>query len=218
MTSVSFNLTWENAWKNEKNYDAAWIFIKFIDSHGNYIHSKLNTEGHVINGVKNGILEVSDDKVGAFIRLDENYRGNVNWEVDIKLDTYSISKISKDFKVQVFGLEMVYIPRGNFYLGATEPEAVNYASFYESDESGNPMQPYLIDAEDKVIKVSPTVGNLYYRTNKSPYRGDSQGVIPAAFPKGYEAFYIMKYETTQGFYANFLNACLLYTSPSPRDA
>jgi hypothetical protein len=37
------------------------------------------------------------------------------------------------------------------------------------------------------------------------YNGDQQGPVPAEFPKGFDAFYIMKYELTQGLYAAFLN-------------
>jgi len=37
------------------------------------------------------------------------------------------------------------------------------------------------------------------------YQGDQQGPIPADFPSGYDAFYLMKYEVTQGQYVDFLN-------------
>jgi formylglycine-generating enzyme required for sulfatase activity len=204
--TVSFEISWKNSWKNQKNYDAAWVFVKFIDSKGNYIHGKLAKQAHNIHGSKKGTLEVPTDRVGAFVYASETQRGDVSWKVQLLLDTAAFEQLSDDFKVHVFALEMVYIPKGDFYVGATEEKAVNYASFYESDAQGKPVKPYLISSENQVINVSPSQGDLYYITGRSPYRGDSKGVIPAQFPKGHDAFYMMKYETTQGFYSDFLNA------------
>ncbi|AXT20292.1 hypothetical protein D7030_04020 [Flavobacteriaceae bacterium AU392] len=203
---VNFDLSWKNSWKNQKNYDAAWVFIKFIDSKGSSIHGKLAKDEHTIKGAQQGAFELPSDRVGIFVHLSQIYRGDVNWKVQLKLDESVAKQLSNDFKVSVFALEMVYIPKGDFYVGATEPDAVKYASFYESDATGNPVKPYLISDEKQVIQVSPSTGNLYYVTGRSPYRGDSKGTIPATFPKGHDAFYMMKYETTQGFYSDFLNA------------
>jgi formylglycine-generating enzyme required for sulfatase activity len=203
---IHFDISWKNSWRNQKNYDAAWVFVKFIDANGNYIHGTLRNNQHKIQGAQKGAIEVPSDGVGVFVKLSENYRGDVNWKVQLALDKITASKLSDDFKIQVFALEMVYIPKGNFHIGATEATAINYASFYESDASGNPVKPYLISSEKQVITVSPTAGNLYYKTGKSPYRGDKTGTIPATFPKGHHAFYMMKYETTQGFYSDFLNS------------
>lgn len=203
---VSFDLSWKNSWKNQKNHDAAWVFVKFIDSNGNYIHGKLKKGEHRIYGAQKAALELPNDRVGVFVKLTKKYRGDVNWNVQLKLDESIINKISKNTEIKVFAIEMVYIPKGKFYIGATEKEAVDYASFYESDDTGNPEKPYLISSENQKITVSPTKGNLYYKTGKSIYRGDSKGIVPETFPKGYAAFYMMKYETTQGLYADFLNA------------
>ena len=203
---VSFNLSWKNSWKNKKNYDAAWVFVKIIDASGKTFHGKLQNSKHRIKGIQKGSIDISKDRVGAFVKLSEYYRGNVTWEVRLALDKSALPKSNKSFTVKVFGLEMVYIPKGNFYLGATETKAVNYASFYESDATGNPVNPFLINSENQEIKVSPTQGNLFYKIGKSPYRGDAKGTIPSTFPKGHAAFYIMKYETSQGFYADFLNS------------
>lgn len=151
-------------------------------------------------------MQLPKDRIGMFVQLSKNYRGNVNWQIQLALDASVAKQVSKDYKVHVFALEMVYIPKGNFYIGATEQEAINYSSFYESDANGNPAKPFLISSEDQVINVSPTTGNLFYKAGNSTYRGDSKGIVPASFPKGHDAFYIMKYETTQGFYSDFLNA------------
>ena len=44
-------------------------------------------------------------------------------------------------------------------------------------------------------------GYLYYASGANT--GDAAGPIPAAFPKGYAAFYMMKYDISQGQCANF---------------
>ena len=203
---VSFDLSWKNSWHNSKNFDAAWVFVKFIDADGSYIHANLELKSHNITGNTKAKVEVSNDQIGAFIYSTEPHRGNVNWHVKLKLDSALIKNLPTGFQVEVFAIEMVYIPKGSFYIGAIEKEAIDYASFYESDMNGNPVKPYLISSEDQMISVSPTAGNLYYQTEDSPYRGDSKGEVPSTFPKGYAAFYIMKYETTQGVYSDFLNA------------
>ncbi len=204
--TVSFDLSWENSWKNQKNYDAAWVFVKFIDAQGNYIHATLAKDKHSIQGVKKGEFELPEDRVGVFVHLSETHRGDVNWRIQLKLDPSISKQLSDDFIVDVFALEMVYIPKGDFYIGATEQEAIRYASFYKSDAEGKPLSPFLISSEEQTIEVSPTEGNLYYRTGRSTYRGDHKGIVSAQFPKGHAAFYMMKYETTQGFYSDFLNA------------
>jgi len=205
---VSFDLSWQNSWRNQKNYDAAWVFVKFVDPDGNYTHGKLGQGILTINGINGSKANyaVPSDKIGIFIEPAGSFRGNVNWHVQLTLDSSTVEGLPENATIRVFAIEMVYIPDGSFYIGATEQEAVDYASFYESDASGNPAGPYLISSEDHVIKVSPTAGDLFYKTGNSPYRGDHTGTVPASFPKGYQAFYIMKYEMTQGLYAEFLNA------------
>jgi formylglycine-generating enzyme required for sulfatase activity len=204
--TVSFQLSWKNSWKNSKNQDAAWVFIKFVDSKGNYIHGTLRNKSHKVKGNQHAAIKVPKDRVGAFVKLANEYRGNVNWNVKLALDRKTVKQLTDDYKVHVFAIEMVYIPKGSFYIGATEDKAVSYASFYESDANGNPVKPFLINSENQEIKVSPTQGDLFYKIGKSPYRGDAKGIVPASFPKGHDAFYMMKYETTQGLYADFLNA------------
>ena len=39
---VSFTLSWKNGWKNRKNHDAAWVFVKFVEPDRNYAHGRLS--------------------------------------------------------------------------------------------------------------------------------------------------------------------------------
>ncbi|KAA3625557.1 MAG: hypothetical protein DWP94_00520, partial [Flavobacterium sp.] len=205
---VQFDLTWENAWMNEKNHDAVWVFVKFIHKDGSYIHGNLAASYHEASNNFGPTMEVqvSKDRVGAFIVPLEYHRGAVIANFKLKIDNELLKRIGEEHEVRVYAIEMVYIPEGAFYVGATEQEAIDYASFYESDASGEPIGPYKIFSEDQTIKVGKSAGDLYYKTGGSPYRGDRSGVIPADFPKGHQAFYMMKYETSQGLYSDFLNA------------
>jgi formylglycine-generating enzyme required for sulfatase activity len=78
--------------------------------------------------------------------------------------------------------------------GGTETSA-----FYTYPSS---LSPYAITNEN-AITVGTVAGNLTY--GNSTYGGDQAGPISNAFPKGYNAFYCMKYEITQGEYTDFLN-------------
>ena len=70
---------------------------------------------------------------------------------------------------------------------------------------------YSVSSEAE-ITVGTGAGNLYY-PNPYSFSGDRTGPVPAAFPKGYNAFYCMKYEISQQQYVDFLNS-LTSTSPS----
>lgn len=50
-----------------------------------------------------------------------------------------------------------------------------------------------------------TNGLNYLAGGGNGYSGDMSGPIPAAFPKGYNAFYLMKYEISQGQLTDFFN-------------
>ena len=204
--SVIFDLEWSNAWHNDKNHDAVWVFMKFNSQWDN--HVKLVPGGHKVLQVRKGSqpnLEISRDSLGFFIYPSANYRGDVNYKIQIQMDT-TTQKIqwNKLRGMKVHGIEMVYIPQGSFTLGSPDEEAITRAAFYKSDDLGKPDGLYKINSEAS-IAVGPEHGNLYYWSEEALYNGDQQGPVPAAFPKGYHAFYLMKYELSQGQYANFLN-------------
>jgi len=99
---------------------------------------------------------------------------------------------------------MVYIPEGPFTLGSPDTSAIKRAAFYRSDVNGESIGQYKINSEE-AISVAAKKDALYYWSEEDIYNGDQKGPVPAAYPKGYNAFYIMKYELTQGQYADFLN-------------
>ena len=91
---------------------------------------------------------------------------------------------------------MVYVTSGAYKLGSGGTES---GHFYD----GTPTNPYNVASEGSITVTSnsaPAAGTLSYASG-----GDQNGPIPAAFPKGFNAFWIMKYESSQQQYVDFLN-------------
>lgn len=207
--SVIFDLQWDNAWSNDKNHDAVWVFMKFGTPWNN--HVKLMPTGNKvlqnrINESPSPTIEVSQDGLGFLIYPSKNYRGNLDYKLQILIDT-SGQKInnSKLNGFSVHALEMVYIPKGKFTLGSPDEAGIKKAAFYKSDANGKSKGQITITSE-AAIPVENKDNALYYWSENELYNGDQKGPVPEAFPKGFNAFYIMKYELTQGQYVDFLNS------------
>ena len=205
MADIRFDLSWDNSWHNSwtenggalnvTNWDAAWVFVKFRASGGRWQHAILNASGHVVTGGTQIELGTNmlGQPVGAFVHRSADGNGTLNCAAMSLKWNYAATGLggTNAVDVSMHAIEMVYIPQGAFYAGSGGTES--YA-FYAGT---NPAQPYQITGEAAI-----TVG-----TNGLNYSGsgDQQGPIPAAYPKGYSAFYMMKYEISQGQYADFLN-------------
>ncbi len=211
---VQFDISWDNSWRTTTNWDAAWVFIKYSTNAGtSWNHATLKSSGTNPDGFSQGSgtaldIIVPSDKKGAFLRRSANGSGSVSTSsLQFVWDYGEDGVISTStVRVKVFAIEMVYIPTSAFYAGSGGSET---AAFYTYPTTTN---PYLISSES-AISVGATSGYLYYPS--TTYGGDQTGPIPADFPKGYAAFYIMKYETSQGQYADFLNT-LTSTQASAR--
>ena len=204
--SVVFDIQWKNAWNNDKNHDAAWVFMKLGGNWNN--HVKLLPVGHKVLQDRSGanpLIEVASDSLGFYILPGKNYRGEINCKLQILIATGSRPIPRQRLNgLTVLGIEMVYIPQGEFIIGSPDEAAIKRAAFYKSDADGNPDGLLSIRSEN-AIQVGPEKGALYYWSEQALYNGDQQGPVPTEFPKGFDAFYIMKYELTQGQYAAFLN-------------
>ena len=202
------------------NWDAVWVFVKFQPFGQNYKHATLSTNPthHKINNT-NGVgyvITPSADGKGVFMyRSNNSAPGPINWQnvelrwnypLDGVLDTTSVT-------IQVFAIEMVYIPEGSFYIG--DGNIGGYGSDYSyrvnNQENVTPegREAYLVTSENAIdfITSSSTATNSVY----DPTSGDYNYTLPADFPKGYAAFYCMKYELSQKQYVDFFNT--LPTSP-----
>ena len=104
---ITFDLEWKNSWKNAKNHDAAWVFVKFVSSGQNPIHGRLNATGHQLNVVRYSVkpgLEMAADQSGTFIKPLNNYRGDVHWQVSLKLDPEVASSLPAGAEVRVYAI------------------------------------------------------------------------------------------------------------------
>ena len=207
--SVLFDLQWQNAWKTERNNDAVWVFLKFNGYWNN--HVKLIPDGHDIVKYRGESeqaqleIDVASDSTGFFIYPTSSFRGDIDVKLQILIDTVQNTSWNRLRGLLVHGLEMVYIPQGQFTVGSPDEAAISRATLYRSDAVGESGGLYTITSEEEII-VGPNAGQLYYWSEEPLYNGDQKGPIPAQFPKGYDAFYIMKYEVSQGQYASFLNS------------
>lgn len=202
-TLVQFDLSWENSWRisvGPGNWDAAWVFVKYRVNGNIWRHATLNTTGSTAPA--GATVEVVSDQTGAFIYRSADGTGDVSWQ-DVELRwNYGDDGVDDNalVDVQVFAIEMVYVPEEAFRVGTGQLGGSEIDEFYTPTFFFS--VPYQITSE-AAITVAPSPGNLYY--NNSVNGGDQQGPIPAAFPKGYAAFYCMKYETSQDQWVGFFN-------------
>lgn len=220
--TVEFDLRWENSWRNDLagagqmapfNYDAAWLFVKFsTDGGATWQHATLSavSADHSVlidNGVAATIKAVPDGK-GAFILRAANGAGTNNWD-DVQLRwNYSangVASITTSTIVNVLAVEMVFIPAASFSAGDQSPDPIE--GQFEDGTSGNPLA---ITSEGTLTLGGGSAGSLGNNnaegmSHPDDFNDGTSRTLPAAFPKGFAAFYMMKYETTQGQYADFLN-------------
>lgn len=198
--AVELTLGWANAWRNERNHDAVWLVLRDArDATRGPL--RIAPKGHrTLDGEPNARFAVADDATGVFVSSAEAHRGDVQWRLSIALD----EEAPED--VDAWAVEMVFVPAGGFELGDTHPMSLQFSAFFAAGEDGTPAGRFTVESEEP-IEVGAKPGQLYYKAGRVPqYRGDQQGPIPAAFPKGTRAFYMMKYELTQGEYAAFVGA------------
>ena len=203
---IGFDVNWENSWhlsSNENNYDAAWVFAKFRKKGAAlWQHATLNyiSPGDAAssgNTVATGAtMKTSPDGKGIFIYRTADGIGSVNFTGNKLRWNYGVDGVldSDSIEVNVYAIEMVYVPQGSFYLGSNGDETGHF-------QRGDKDTTFLLTSEAS-ITVGPAANNLTFVANS--YTGSPAGPIPATFPKGYAAFYTMKYECSYQQYVDFL--------------
>ena len=231
---IQFDTSWNNSWyisgapTSTANWDAVWVFAKFrhysSGAWSAWAHCTLNNSGNTVatgsqmafggipygetgGGIPNSTITAYK---GVFIYASGAETGSVSYTGNQIQWAYGTDGVGNTDKVEirVFGIEMVYVPGYdsslsesgfNFYVGDTGTTSLS-DPFYAGNSSTTPFQV----TGEGAITVGTSAGNIYY-SNSSGNSGDQSGPIPAAFPKGYNAYYIMKYDITQREYAEFLN-------------
>jgi formylglycine-generating enzyme required for sulfatase activity len=206
---VQFDLSWENSWRTssaEANYDAAWIFFKFRANNGLWQHGMINTTGHV--AASGSTIATVPDAMGVYVHRSADGIGNVSYPAMQVAWNYGASGVADDaiIEIRVYALEMVYVPQGNFQIGDGSTTTIERQ--FEMGQSG---APYVVTSEAAITLGGPGATNLNARNNTGS-SGSADDftyavaqTLPAAFPKGFQAYYMMKYECTEYQYVEFLN-------------
>lgn len=194
--TVTFDISWQNSWRDAENWDAAWVFVKFRDCSvpktTPFTHGLISTtltdhtfpaslEPTCANG-NAPCIDPAPDNTGVMLRRTSNGFGTVSGTVTLRVTNLPATGT---YDVRVIAIEMVFIPQGAFYAGdATSPNSIRTST---ADDS-----PIQITSEAALSTISHLGAGANYS-------------LTANFRKGFAAFYIMKYEISQGQYTDFLN-------------
>lgn len=218
-TFVRFNLSWSNSWRvatGPSNWDAAWIFVKYRIEGGTgctpgaWQHATIsaNNADHSIttdNGTA-GTFATSADGKGVFIHRSADGTGAINWQQVLLRWNYGADGIldACNVSVKVFAIESVFVPQAAFFAG---DGASNTGQF----KAGATAAAFQVTGEGALTLGGGGAGSLgnSNRAGQSAPIDDFDNAtsvaLAASFPKGFAAFYSMKYEITQEQYVEFLN-------------
>lgn len=197
---VEFDLSWENSWRissGPSNWDAAWVFVKYRIDGNTWQHASLSQTN--TNAPTGSIVEVVNN-LAAFVYRDADGSGNFDLEnIQLRWNLPGNATTESIIDVKVFAIEMVYIPEGPFYVGGTSGDEINkfHAGGFSTSTS------FQITSE-AALNISNSAGSLYY-VGDTTNGGDQTGTLSAAYPKGFNDFYLMKYEVSQGQWIDFFN-------------
>ncbi|MDP2904737.1 MAG: hypothetical protein Q8O22_00365 [Candidatus Omnitrophota bacterium] len=198
---AQFDITWNNSWRNNINYDAAWVFVKYSTDGGTtWAHATLKTSGTNPAGFSQGTgsgldIMVPVDNKGAFLQRSADGSGTVSttavqfvwdWGSD-KLSSDGVTAIaaSTSTRVKVYAVEMVYIPQGAFYAGSGGTGTSEFTKTLINTATATTAP-----------SGSPLAGG---------YPSGQTAPANASWSNGYPAFYSMKYGISQGEWVDFFN-------------
>lgn len=168
-------------------------------------HAHLANAGHTLPpnySFENGLQDpgqahsASNPVLGTFIHYNQNAISFTVPSIEVRLVwDYGANNLPDDADVgiQVHAIEMVKVPAGSFRVG--------------DDYATSGLTEMVVDTNDAT----------YYNPAISSVGGDHTGGIPddiegtssaplfPEWPNGYDAFYVLKYELSQGHYRDFLN-------------
>lgn len=202
---IEFGVSWDNSWRNSTNHDAVWLFVKYRNNGGPWEHAYLGTAASDYSVGNNngtppafepGIENIGGNNrgIGVFAYRNTSGTGNVNWQnVRLKWE-YGANGVDNyaQVQVQVFAIEMAYVPQGTFRIG----DGASISRFHEGGNQNNTFQ-----ISTAAIEFGNTAGKLWAMGSWDA----PSGTLSPSYPSGYNAFYCMKYSITQQQYADFLN-------------
>jgi hypothetical protein len=236
-TTVTFNVTWDGSWRVSgapSNFDAAWVFVKFRRNGGAWAHASLNDAGHLLPtgaAASNGLVDTgqpfsiaTNPVVGVFIYRSANSARSTFIANNVSLSwnhTQDGVAAGDQVEVRVFGIEMVYIPAGGFFAG---DNATATGSFRQGSSD---TDPWYIASEGSFTTgaqsgsgsgVQESAAEYYYVSagNSAESGSGTAFTVAEGYPKGAQAFFMMKGEISQGHWVAFFNT-LTEAQRSARD-
>ncbi len=226
--NIKFSISWDNSWRDSINWDAAWIFVKYRepkDSIWKYRHLTMSPSGNDAGtGTAAMKFAFAADNKGVFYYRQTIGSGNIKMD-SVKLNwNYGADGVTAidSIELKVFATEMVYVPTGSFCIGDGNGTSRSNYSFQLKNAPNNyvtitdkwsPLVNTFVNinsggSDDAIlynsgIRISGLDGLDITGDKISDYQD---------FPTGYRSFYCMKYEVSQGQYADFLNTLSLRDS------
>jgi len=207
---VQFNLSWENSWRvatGPANHDAAWVFVKYHTGDLNWKTASLDVldAQHTVPAAATLDMGVNGARgMGAFIYRSANGSGNnafngIRLKWNFGADAVANSAL---VTLDVHAIEMVYIPQGAFFVGdgVARAGAADVATLVAGATPAGSAPFQFVNGGP--TNVGPVAGSL-------SHTGQTAGTykpVPTTFPNGFDPYYVMKYEGSQGQWAAFLNA------------
>ncbi len=199
---VQFDLSWDYSFRvddgTNTNWDAAWLFMKYKkidDNNVQWGHATLNNNGHTIPGnYSSTVAETGGINKGIFVYPSVVFANTATINgLQLRWNYGEDGLLPEDsVDIRVFGIEMVYVPQGSFYVGSGGDEGNNFHA-----GGIDRWTPFLVTSAPFQINDSP--GNLWARGQRQ------SGSFEAGYPTGYNAFYMMKHSITQQAYVDFIN-------------
>jgi formylglycine-generating enzyme required for sulfatase activity len=214
-TKIEFDVSWDNGWRDAINWDAAWVFAKYSTDAGlTWHHAWLNTTpgNHTVPAgvsLSVGLTNIggTDRGMGVFLYRSASGSGSNAWtNVQLRWE-YGLQGVDDyaPVMIKLFGIEMVYVRDGSYWLG--DGTTTSLQGQFESGTGGSAFQ---VTSEAALTLGGGGAGSLGNNNASGmsltdDFNDATSKTLPAAFPKGYNAFYFMKYEVSQEQYRDFLN-------------
>ena len=195
-TMVKFDVSWDNSWRNPRNHDAAWVFVKFSANGGPWQHATINyIDGTALNdgheAPDGSTIQTSSDGLGVFMFRDSSGGGNVNWSNTKLRWNYGSDGVSDLdlIEIRIFGIEMVYVPEGQFAAGSGSTAANEFTltTILNGNSTVAPSGTGPLGGEGGGYPTGETAPNN------------------SSWPNGFNAFYCMKYEISESQWVGFFN-------------
>jgi formylglycine-generating enzyme required for sulfatase activity len=223
---VSFQISWNYSWRTSsapKNWDAMWVFIKYRRNGGDWGHASLMNSGHTApsgSTIEVGLRDptaafniASNPGAGIFIYRNTDGFGTNTFNGVKLVWNYAQDGLllgdSIDF--QVHAVHMVYVPAGAFYAGDNNTSTASFRQGSSDDD------PWYIGGEGAITTANITGSGTDTGGTLAEYYDATGYAIPAAFPKGYQAMYVMRHEITQEQWRSFFNTLPTGTPRTNRD-